>query len=55
MNTEKLKGLQISPAEKSRPQRAFWSIVIVVAAVLLVLMLFVFPQTGNGVPSYIPH
>ena len=29
--------------------------IVVVAAVLLVLMLFVFPQTGSGVPSYIPH
>ena len=29
--------------------------IVVVAAVLLVLMLFVFPQTGSGVPSYMPH
>ena len=26
--------------------------IVVLAAVLLVLMLFVFPQTGSGVPSY---
>jgi len=43
MNTEKLKGLQISPEEKSRPQRAFWSIVLVVAAVLLATILFIKP------------
>jgi hypothetical protein len=29
--------------------------IVIVAAVLLVLMLFVFPQTGYGVPSYIPR
>ena len=56
MNTEKLKGLQINPAEKSRPQRAFWSIVIVVAAVLLATIVFIKPWAkdqrelaGNGV------
>ena len=43
MNTEKLKSLQINPAEKSRPQRAFWSIVIVVAAVLLGTIVFIKP------------
>ena len=34
MNLEKLKGLQIRPEQKRRPQRVFWSIVLVVAAVL---------------------
>ena len=29
--------------------------IVVLAAVLLVLMLFVFPQTGSGVPSYMPR
>ena len=29
--------------------------IVVVAAVLLVLMLVVFPQTGSGIPSYIPR
>ncbi len=43
MNTEKLKDLQINPAEKRRPQRAFWSIVIVVAVVLLATVLFIQP------------
>jgi len=43
MNTEKLKGLQISPAEKTRPQRAFWSIVLTVAAVLLLTLFFIKP------------
>ena len=43
MNTEKLKGLQINPAEKSRPQRAFWSIVIVVVAVLSGTIVFIKP------------
>jgi HlyD family secretion protein len=55
MNTEKLKALQIAPAEKIRPQRAFWSIVIVVAAVLLGTIVFIKPWAkdkrelaGNG-------
>jgi HlyD family secretion protein len=43
MNTEKLKGLQINPEEKRRPQRAFWSIVIVVVAVLLATVVFIKP------------
>jgi len=55
MNTEKLKDLQINPAEKNRPQRAFWSIVIVVVAVLLGTIVFIKPWArdkrelaGNG-------
>jgi RND family efflux transporter MFP subunit len=43
MNTEKLKGLQIAPAEKSRPQGAVWSIVIVVLLVLLGAVAFIKP------------
>jgi RND family efflux transporter MFP subunit len=43
MNTEKLKDLQIDPAEKRRPQRAFWSIVIVVLVVLLLTVAFIKP------------
>jgi HlyD family secretion protein len=43
MNTEKLKGLQINPDEKRRPQRAFWSIVIVVALILLATIAFIQP------------
>ena len=43
MNTEKLKGLQINPDEKRRPQRAFWSIVIVVALILLATVAFIQP------------
>jgi HlyD family secretion protein len=43
MNTEKLKGLQINPEEKRRPQRAFWSIVLVVVAVLLATVAFIKP------------
>ena len=43
MNTEKLKDLHIRREEKIRPQRAFWSIVIVVAAVLLGTILFIKP------------
>ena len=43
MNTEKLKGLQINPEVKHRPQRAFWSIMIVVAAVLLATIIFIKP------------
>ena len=43
MNTEKLKGLQINPDEKRRPQRAFWSIVIVVALILFATVAFIQP------------
>jgi len=43
MNTDKLRALQISPEEKRRPQRAFWSIVLVVAAVLLGAVAFIQP------------
>jgi len=43
MNTEKLKDLQINPADKRRPQRAFWSIVIVVVVVLLATVSFIKP------------
>src|ERR1017187_8418923 len=43
MNTEKLKGLQIAPEEKSRPQGAVWSIVIVVIIVLLGAVAFIKP------------
>src|ERR1035438_7569832 len=43
MNTEKLKGLQIAPEEKSRPQGAVWSIVVVVIIVLLAAVAFIKP------------
>jgi HlyD family secretion protein len=43
MNTEKLKALQISPEEKSRPQGAVWSIVLVVLLVLLGAVAFIKP------------
>jgi HlyD family secretion protein len=48
MNTEKLKDLQINPAEKRRPQRAFWSIVIVVALVLLATVAFIKPWAKDN-------
>jgi RND family efflux transporter MFP subunit len=35
MNVEQLKALAINPAEKRRPQRAFWSILLLVALCLL--------------------
>jgi RND family efflux transporter MFP subunit len=35
MNTEQLRSLRISPEAKRRPQRAFWSILLVVAVVVL--------------------
>ena len=43
MNTDKLKALQIAPAEKSRPQGAVWTIVIVVLLVLLGAVAFIKP------------
>ncbi len=43
MNTEKLKDLRMKPEEKRRPQRAFWSIVLMVAAVLLATVVFIKP------------
>ena len=48
MNTDKLKELQIDPQEKRRPQRAFWSIVLVVAAVLLAAVLFIKPWAKDS-------
>lgn len=43
MNAEKLKGLQISPGEKRRPQGAFWGIVLVVLAIVLGTVWFIKP------------
>jgi HlyD family secretion protein len=62
MNTEKLKALKIAPEEKSRPQDAVWSIVIVVLIVLLAAVAFIKPwakdnreiadnQAGNSVST----
>ena len=43
MNTEKLRTLQISAEEKRRPQGAFWSIILLISAVLLSTVAFVQP------------
>jgi HlyD family secretion protein len=43
MNVEKLRGLQMRPDAKRRPQGAFWSIVLVVVAVLLGTVAFIRP------------
>jgi len=43
MNTEQLRGLQIRPEDKRRPQRSFWGILLVVAAVLLGTVAFIQP------------
>jgi RND family efflux transporter MFP subunit len=43
MNTEQLRSLQIAPEAKRRPQRAFWSIVLLVAVVLLGTVAFIKP------------
>jgi len=43
MNLEKIKGLQIHPDEKRRPQGAVWSIVIVVLLALLAAVVFIRP------------
>jgi HlyD family secretion protein len=43
MNREQLRALQISPDEKRRPQRAFWSIIVVVALVLFGTIAFIKP------------
>jgi len=43
MNTEKLRELHISPQEKRRPQRAFWSIILVVAFILMGTVAFIKP------------
>ncbi len=43
MNAEKLKALQISPEEKRRPQRAFWSIILLVVVILLGTVAFIKP------------
>ncbi len=43
MNTDKLKSLHINPEEKRRPRLVFWSIVLVVAAVILSTVIFIKP------------
>jgi HlyD family secretion protein len=43
MNAEKLRALQISPEAKRRPQRAFWSIVLLVGIILLGTVAFIKP------------
>jgi HlyD family secretion protein len=43
MNVEKLRALQMRPDAKRRPQGAFWSIVLVVVAVLLGTVAFIKP------------
>ncbi len=43
MNTEQLRALHISPADKRRPQRAVWGILLLVAAVLLGTVVFIQP------------
>ena len=48
MNSEKLKDLQIAPEEKSRPQGAVWSIVIVVVIVLLAAVAFFKPWAKDN-------
>lgn len=67
MNAEKLKALQIAPEEKSRPQGAMWTIIIVVLLVLLGSVAFIKPwakdkreindksaSVGNSVSTNIP-
>ena len=48
MNTEKLKALQIAPEEKSRPQGAVWSIVIIVLLVLIGAVAFMKPWAKDN-------
>jgi RND family efflux transporter MFP subunit len=43
MNTEQLRSLRISPEAKRRPQRAYWGILLTVAAVLLGTVAFIQP------------
>ena len=43
MNAEKLKALHISPEARRRPQRAFWSIVLLVGFVLMSTVAFIKP------------
>ena len=43
MNADKLKTLHISPEAKRRPQRAFWSIVLLVAFILMSTVAFIRP------------
>jgi HlyD family secretion protein len=48
VNTEKLRALQISPEEKRRPQRAFWSIILLVVIVLLGTVAFIKPWARDN-------
>jgi len=43
MNSEQLRALQINPDEKRRPQRAFWSIILIVALVLVTTIAVIKP------------
>jgi len=43
VNAEKLKALHISPEARRRPQRAFWSIVLLVGFVLMSTVAFIKP------------
>jgi len=48
MNAEKLKALQISPEAKRRPERAFWTILTVVALLLLGTVAFIKPWAKDN-------
>jgi HlyD family secretion protein len=48
VNTEKLRALQISPEAKRRPQRAFWSIILLVVIVLLGTVAFIKPWAKDN-------
>jgi HlyD family secretion protein len=48
MSTDKLKNLKIEPEAKRRPQRAFWGILILVAAVILIAVCFARPRAEDN-------
>jgi HlyD family secretion protein len=48
MNTDKLRALQISPEAKRRPQRAFWSIILLVAVALMGTVAFIKPWAKDN-------
>lgn len=49
MNAEKLKSLEIAPAQKSRPQGMLWAIFLLVAVVTLAAVFFARPKASDDV------
>jgi HlyD family secretion protein len=49
MNSTKLREIRIEQAERQRPQRAFWGILVAVLGVTLVALIFAWPKKSDTV------